>query len=164
MSYVQEVLGKDEVVQHSAKVALVRYWLEFLLGGLILLGSLPVLFMSEGLLAKMEIGMFALGILLIVWPFLVRATTELVLTNRRVIAKFGVISRDTVEIGFKKIESIRVNQGVIGRMLNYGNIVITGSGATHAPIQNIANPLEFRRAFDTAMEHFDQMEKSKAAG
>lgn len=155
MSYVQEVLGKDEVVQHTAKVALVRYWLNFLLGGLMLLGSLPSLFMGK------EVAMFmivplAIAILVIGWPFMVRATTELVLTNRRVIAKFGVISRETVEIGFNKIESIRVKQSIIGRMMNYGDLIVTGSGATHAPIPNIANPLEFRRAFDAATQYFDQ--------
>jgi len=163
MSYVQEVLGKDELVQHTAKVSLVRYWLNFLLGGLILLATLPSLFMGQSDLAKFVMGWLAFGVLLIAWPFLVRATTELVLTNRRIIAKFGVISRDTVEINFKKIESIRVKQGVIGRMLNYGDVIVSGSGATHAPIPNIANPLEFRRAFDTALEHFDSTEKVKSA-
>jgi uncharacterized membrane protein YdbT with pleckstrin-like domain len=162
VAYVDEVLGKDEVVQHAAKTSLARYWLNFVLGGLLLLGGLPGLFLGrDG--AKFMSGPLILAALLLAWPFLRRATTELVLTNRRVISKFGVLSRDTVEIGFAKIESIRVKQGLLGRMLNYGDLVITGSGATHAPIPNIRNPLEFRRAFDAATEHWTHEQARKPA-
>lgn len=168
MSYVQEVLGKDEAVQYAARVSLASYWSNFVIGFFFLLFALPMLLLAiignDGHASSMTIGFGLSGLVIIGWPFLARATTELVFTNRRIIAKFGVISRDTVEINFKKIESIRVKQGVIGRILNYGDVIVSGSGATHAPIPKIANPLQFRRAFDTAMEHYDQMENSKAAG
>jgi uncharacterized membrane protein YdbT with pleckstrin-like domain len=162
VSYVNDVLGKDERIQHAAKTSLARYWLNFVLGGLLLVGSLPTLFMG-GDAAKAMSGMLVLGLIIVGWPFLVRATTELVLTNRRVISKFGVLSRETVEIGFSKVESIRVKQGLLGRLFNYGDLVVTGSGATHAPIANIKHPMEFRRAFDAATEHWTQEQGKKTA-
>ena len=44
-----------------------------------------------------------------------------------------------------KVETIRVDQSILGRVLNYGTIVVTGTGGTNEPFTSIANPLEFRR-------------------
>jgi len=53
----------------------------------------------------------------------------------------------TVEINLEKVEALRVDQGFLGRMLNYGTIHITGAGTSVAPMPNIADPLVFRRKF-----------------
>ncbi|MND04738.1 Bacterial membrane flanked domain protein [compost metagenome] len=57
------------------------------------------------------------------------------------------MKRDTVEINLEKIEALKVEQGVLGRMLNYGTVFISGAGTSVAPIRNIADPLVFRRKF-----------------
>ncbi|MDA5194811.1 PH domain-containing protein [Govanella unica] len=142
-SYVESVLSKGEEVFYQGRLSLVKYWLNFVLAALLILPALK------------NIACLLIVILLICWPFLMRYSTELVITNKRVIAKFGIFSRNTIEINFKKIESLRVNQGIFGRMLNYGSIIVVGSGATHAPILNISSPLEFRRAYDTAAQHIE---------
>lgn len=82
--------------------------------------------------------------------FLVKAliniySTELALTNRRIIAKTGIIRRNTVEIKATRIESLGVDQSVLGRILNFGSITIGGVGGSDAPIRNISAPLEFRQ-------------------
>jgi uncharacterized membrane protein YdbT with pleckstrin-like domain len=166
MSYVEDVLGKDERVQYRAKVSMLSYWFNFAVGGLFLLIGFTGLIVDRSSIGEAGetlrgIAYFWLGLgtILVTWPLLVRATTELVLTNRRVIAKFGVISRDTVEINIKKIESIRVKQGIFGRILGYGDVVVGGSGATHAPVPRIADPLEYRRAFDVLIEHEEKIAK-----
>jgi uncharacterized membrane protein YdbT with pleckstrin-like domain len=74
-------------------------------------------------------------------------STEIAITNRRVIAKFGFIKRDTVEINLEKVEALKVEQGFLGRMLNYGTVFISGAGTSVAPIKDIADPLVFRRKF-----------------
>jgi len=79
-------------------------------------------------------------------------TTELAITTKRVIAKFGFIGRHTVELNLAKIESIQVSQGVIGRICNYGSLLVSGGGTPQAPIPNISDPLGFRRAFVEAQE------------
>ena len=74
-------------------------------------------------------------------------STEVAITNRRVIVKLGFIKRDTVEINLDKVEALKVEQGFLGRMLNYGTVYISGAGTSVAPIRDIADPLVFRRKF-----------------
>ncbi|HEX7605909.1 MAG TPA: PH domain-containing protein, partial [Usitatibacter sp.] len=74
-------------------------------------------------------------------------STELAITTRRVIAKSGFIKRHTVEINLEKVEALKVEQGVWGRILNFGTVFISGAGTSVAPIPDIADPLVFRRKF-----------------
>jgi len=127
MSYIDDSLIEGEQILHRARVS---WWSQF---GLILLGIL---------LLVIVIG---LGFLIAAW-IRVRST-EIAITNRRVIAKFGFIKRHTVEINLEKVEALKVEQGFLGRMLNYGTIFISGAGTSVAPIADIADPLVFRRKF-----------------
>nr|WP_256445990.1 PH domain-containing protein [Hahella sp. HN01] len=74
-------------------------------------------------------------------------TTELVITNKRIIAKFGFIRRNTIEMAVIKVESIQVHQSILGRLLNYGSIIVSGAGNPKAPIPGVSKPLLFRKAF-----------------
>ena len=85
--------------------------------------------------------------------FIQYKSTEPAFTNKRVIAKFGFISRRTIELSVAKVESAQVNQGMPGRIFNYGRLVISGAGAPQAPIPGISDPMATRRAF---MEFQDQ--------
>ena len=81
---------------------------------------------------------------------LIRAIThmlssEFAVTNRRVIVKTGFLQQATLELLLSKVESINIAQSMWGRMFNYGNIVLSGTGTTHKPLPMIADPLEFRR-------------------
>jgi membrane protein YdbS with pleckstrin-like domain len=71
-------------------------------------------------------------------------TSELLITNRRVIIKVGFISRRTIEIFISKIESVAVSQGIFGRLWNFGTVIIRGTGGSAEPFTMIAHPLEFR--------------------
>jgi uncharacterized membrane protein YdbT with pleckstrin-like domain len=95
---------------------------------------------------------FGLGLILLVVAWIRRKSTELAITNKRVIAKFGFVSRDTIEINLQKIETVQVHQTVRGRMLNYGTIMIAGGGTPQEPIPGVADPMAFRRAFLEAQE------------
>jgi len=95
--------------------------------------------------------MLIIGAALVGKPFLDRAVTELVITNRRIIAKFGFLRRRTIGLNLAKIESIRVDQGLLGRMLDFGDIVVVGTGGSREPIPGISRPLEFRRQYDTIL-------------
>src|SRR6185312_336245 len=132
MSYIDDSLIAGEVVVHRARVS---WWSQ---AGHVVLGIvlLPVL-----------IGLVFLGI---AWVRI--HSTELAITNKRVIAKFGFIKRDTVEINLSKVEAVRVEQGFWGRMLNFGTILMSGTGGSIEPIPNIADPLVFRRKFMEATD------------
>ena len=72
-------------------------------------------------------------------------TTEYGITNTRVISKQGIISRDIEEINLSSIESINVNQSIIGRILNYGTIIISGRGTSKVIFKDIDNVVEIRK-------------------
>jgi len=73
-----------------------------------------------------------------------RWTTETDVTNLRVVHKTGFIKRQTFEMSLDKVESVDVNQSILGRILNYGNVSIFGVGEGNKTISTIASPLEFR--------------------
>jgi uncharacterized membrane protein YdbT with pleckstrin-like domain len=77
--------------------------------------------------------------------FLRRSATEMAVTNKRMVIKTGILSRRTYEILLSKIESIHVEEGLLGRVLGYGSVVVCGTGGTPTPFHQIANPLELRR-------------------
>ena len=132
-SYVEAALVKDEQIVHVGHVSLWSMW------HLIALGIV--------LLPALGLGLIFLGMAYVRYK-----TTELAITTRRVIVKHGFIRRRTVEININKVESIQVDQEVLGRMFNFGTLVIAGAGDPQAPIAGISSPMEFRKAFIEAQD------------
>jgi membrane protein YdbS with pleckstrin-like domain len=94
----------------------------------------------------------AAGVLLVLFALpvainalIARATSEFAVTNKRVLIKQGWLRRHSLETLLSKIETIRVEQGILGRALNYGTIVVSGTGGSKEPFRVIASPMEFRR-------------------
>ena len=116
-NYVQSNLSSGEQVVYEARL----HWIIF-----VSLKALLTLFIS---------------------PLIQRATSEFAITNKRVIIKVGLISRRTLEMNLSKIESVNVNQGIFGRLLGYGTIVVVGTGGTKEPFAGIADPMAFRKKF-----------------
>lgn len=139
-SYVDSTLAQGEQVVYRGKVSI------WSLAPLLLLGFISLILCTESLLFLAGVAFF-LAVAAIKY-----LTTELAITNKRVIAKFGLISRSTIEINLQKIESLQVNQGILGRIFNYGSIVVAGAGNPQAPIAGISSPLQFRRAFIDTQE------------
>jgi uncharacterized membrane protein YdbT with pleckstrin-like domain len=84
--------------------------------------------------------------IVVAFPRYIRfVSSEFAVTNRRVIVKVGLVYRRTLELVLAKVETVGVEQSIMGRVLNYGTIVVTGTGGTKEPFKDIANPLEFRR-------------------
>jgi uncharacterized membrane protein YdbT with pleckstrin-like domain len=126
-SYIDDSLIEGETILHRARVS---WWSQF---WLVLLGILLVV--------------VVVGVFFLAAAWIKVRSTEIAITNRRVIAKFGFVKRDTVEINLDKVEALRVEQGFLGRMLNFGTILISGAGTSVAPLKDIADPLVFRRKF-----------------
>ena len=87
-----------------------------------------------------------IGLFMLLGAFIRRVTTELAVTNKRVIIKTGWLSRRTLEMNLAKVENIAVDQSIMGRIFGYGSITVVGTGGTREPFHNIANPLNFRKA------------------
>jgi len=73
-------------------------------------------------------------------------TTELLVTPRKVVFRSGFFSRQTIEMVNSKIETVQVDQSFLGRIFDYGTIIITGTGGSLEPIAMIAHPRRLQRA------------------
>lgn len=147
-SYVESVLADGERIVHRAAISHWKFVLSYLIGALCLAVAIGALFFRHDYPQEsLVIGIAALivGLVVILSALIRRSTTELVLTDRRIIAKRGFVARDTVEMQLGKVESLHVNQGVIGRMLDYGDVMVVGTGSSLEPLRGIASPLELRR-------------------
>ncbi len=86
------------------------------------------------------------------FAFLARKSVEMGVTNKRVLTKTGILSRKTLELLLTKVESIKVEEGLLGRMLGYGTVIVRGTGGTPEPFSCIAQPMEFRRQVQQQIE------------
>ncbi|MFN9489724.1 MAG: PH domain-containing protein [Betaproteobacteria bacterium] len=75
--------------------------------------------------------------------------TELGLTNKRVISKTGIISRRSEEMKLGSIETVEIDQGVLGRILGYGNIRVSGRGISDVVLDKVADPMTVKRAIES---------------
>ena len=132
-SYVEGALTKDESIVHVGHISLWSLWHLLALGVLLL----PLL---------------GIGLIFLAQAYIRYKTTELAITTKRVIVKFGFIRRSTIEINLNKVESVQVDQEVLGRVFNFGTLIISGGGNPQAPIPGISNPLAFRKAFIEAQD------------
>ena len=77
--------------------------------------------------------------------FINQKTSEFGVTNKRVLLKTGLVRRTSLEVLLAKVEGIQVDQGILGRILGYGSVTVTGTGGAKDPYKRIAKPLDFRR-------------------
>jgi uncharacterized membrane protein YdbT with pleckstrin-like domain len=147
-SYVESVLAQGESVVYRAEISQWKFFRSYLVGAVLVLAAIGA-FITTGDQSAQALGIaavpFAIGVVVILSAVIRRRTTELVLTDRRIIMKRGLVSRDTVEINLAKVESLHVNQGLMGRMFNYGDVTVVGTGASLEPLLGISSPLELRK-------------------
>ena len=153
MTYIERVLANDESILHRARLHWIIYVAPalFVALGVALVSSAPsgdapgevgkVLFLMVG-----GITFLLSGVVGLVVSWITRFTTEIAITNRRVIVKRGLIVRKTMEINAKKIESMQVDQSIMGRVLDFGTVTAFGTGSGFEPMRRVADPLKLRGA------------------
>lgn len=94
----------------------------------------------------------ALGLAVLLGAIVKRQSSDFAVTNKRVMMKSGIFNTRSVELLLGKIEAIAVNQTLGGRLLGYGDIVVTGSGGTEEAFTDIQAPLAFRRAVQSVTD------------
>jgi uncharacterized membrane protein YdbT with pleckstrin-like domain len=135
-SYVDEVLQPGEHVEYQARLHPIIFFPSFLVFGV------GVGFLASGS-GRVSVILILLSFLSIFGAWLIWRTTEIAVTDQRVIYKTGYISRKTIEMNRNKIESVEVSQSVLGRLFNYGTVTVRGTGMGIEPIRNIEAPLAF---------------------
>lgn len=126
--YVESNLLNDEKIEYEGKTSIAA--------------QIPMLLLGTLLLPFFGVGLLCYAIVAIRYY-----TTELAITNKRVIAKFGLIRRSTVEMNITKVESLQVHQSILGRIFNFGDLIISGAGNPKAPIPGVSDPITFRKRF-----------------
>ena len=146
MGYVQKVLQPNETIVYQTALSWAMY-----IPGLLVLVLAIIVFVVAGTVFNAALwanvigaAVLAVALYLLGAAWFQRWTTEIAITDRRVILKRGFIRRDTIEMSVEKVESVDVNQSLLGRLLDYGDIVVRGTGAGLAPLRKIDAPLAFR--------------------
>jgi uncharacterized membrane protein YdbT with pleckstrin-like domain len=146
MSYVQEVLQPGETVRFVTNTHWIRYvpgLLLFLLGCLIYAFSLKVE-RVQWLVTGAAMVVLAVSVALLFLAWFDRWTTEIAVTDRRIIYKKGFIRRKTIEMHMDKVESVDVEQSILGRLLGYGDIMVRGVGTGFEPLRMVSSAIELR--------------------
>ena len=127
LSYINSQLQNDEKIIETAKI----HWL-------INLRYIYVLIL-------LLIGQFILALIAAIFVYFYIKSFEMAVTNKRVIAKFGIIRRKTFEINLKKVEGCNLNQDIIGRIFGYASLIVRGTGGGITPFPYVSNFEEFKR-------------------
>ena len=148
MSYVAHVLQPGETILHVGKPHWIGYWRAL---ACLILAAAFVLARPDNTTGADAFWIIAAGLCLVALAFAAhtffkRWTQEIGVTDRRVIYKRGFISRHTAEMNMDKIETVLVEQSLLGRLLGYGTITIQGTGASIETLRNIADPIALRSA------------------
>ena len=150
-TYVERVLQPGEQVRHLATI----HWITYVPGILVLLVAVAALLIGRSIAAVdshwrtawdiLSAVLAVVGIVIIFRAWFYRWITEIAVTNRRVIFKTGFIQRKTNEMQMDKVESVEVNQSILGRMLDYGDVTVIGTGDTRFnQVKTVATPIDLR--------------------
>ena len=143
MSYTYRNLLSSEEVKYKASL----HWIIYVPAILWLV--LGFIFEEAGIAwVFVAVALFSFG-----RAILRKLGSEFVLTNKRVVLRQGIISRKTVEVLLAKCEGISVNQGILGRILGFGTLVVTTGGAT-SRFDFVKRPVEFRNRVNAEIDAF----------
>ena len=158
MSYVTSVLQPGERIIISGRLHWIAYWRAIMF---LVLGIVLVLWEWSAGKSWASITAIVFGALFVgdfLWTWFTRWITEIAVTDRRIIYKYGFINRHTEEMNMDKVASVDVDQSILGRMLDYGTIHVIGTGggqmaedaatSSHGieHLHRIAAPLALRNA------------------
>jgi uncharacterized membrane protein YdbT with pleckstrin-like domain len=131
MRYVDAVLAPGELIRRRARLHWV-YWLRAM-------ASLAVL------------GVVVIGVIWFVRDVVFMISTEVALTDRRLIRKWGLVSRHASELSLASVEAVEFDQGLWGRLLGFGRLSVHGTGDDVWRTPLIANPVAFRRDLEAVL-------------
>lgn len=178
MDYIRQSLGEDEELVHIAHfhwfytlsavfniVFGVGLSIAIIIGAIMVQPWLPAILQSDiphdagtlELIRSVSPGIkilafmvLAFGLLRYAQMMIIKATTEIAITNKRLVYKRGLIARYVGEMNIDRIEGVNVLQGVWGRIFNYGRVMVRGMGVGEVVLPSIEDPIKFRKAIEKA--------------
>ena len=143
MSHIKNNLNSGEKINHFTKPSIKPFIVFIIL-------FTPMVFLIIWAVFETSIIMSVIWTLVISGVLLATElikiyVSEYAITNKRVISKLGLIRRDIEEMNLQSIESVNLKQSITGRILNYGNIVISGRGSSQVSFEQVDSPVEVRK-------------------
>lgn len=148
MGYIQDSLGANERVHYVAHF----HWIRYVFGyGVIVVAIALAALAYNSANPLLAVAPLVIGIVVFISMMLPIWTTEIGVTDQRIIYKRGFITRETDEMQLRSIEEVSLDQTVLGRILGYGKIQIHGTGNEEIYLPAIGDPLGMRRALQEAL-------------
>ena len=154
MSYVEKHLIEGERIVYKTRLHWIVLVVPALLAVIFGAAGIALLALSKGRSGDAPTGseammaagtmLLLIGLVFIARGILKRNSTQMTVTNMRVVANVGIAARRSIEIFLSRVESIGVEETMAGRMLGYGAVIVRGTGGTPETFNLIAHPLEFR--------------------
>jgi uncharacterized membrane protein YdbT with pleckstrin-like domain len=163
MGYLDDHLLDDEQIVYRARL----HWTIFTMSIIVVLLGLAlaiILGIYEPAYWYLGAALAGIGLLLAIGPAIDYTSSEFAVTNKRVLSKTGFIQRESDETLLSKVEAIAVDQGVVGRVLGFGTVRITGSGGTEDAFPRISQPLEFRRQIQNQVVASEERRGARPSG
>jgi len=154
---VQPLLQPDEKVIRVAMIHPGIYWKAAVVGGIAL-----VLAILVPLVFNLALFLGLVAVIMFVFASLTKYFLLLVLTDKRVFLRSGIIRVDTIQIRHSRIESVETEKTIIGQILGYAAVVIYGTGSRRTAIPYIADALEFRNELDEMLNQYEESAAGKA--
>ncbi len=151
-SYIESTRMPNEAICYEAHLSVWSLAPNFIMGAVFLAASVYVYGFSPEALndALSGYAMLALaipGFIMIGSALITFYTTEIAVTDMRVIAKVGLIRRKTMEMLLEKVESLQIDQSYLGRLLDYGTVTISAAGEENTRIASVAEPAKVKRSY-----------------
>jgi len=168
MSYVDTNLMAGEKIRYRGHISLWSLAPSMVVAAALLLGSVVVYgYPALGLEAKVSLLVSALlggsGALMLLSQLIRFYTTEIAVTNVRVMGKIGFVQRISIEMLLEKIESLQVEQSMIGRWFDFGTVTLSAAGAENARLGSVSEPFELRQMYYQAhTEHQNRRDRDLA--
>ena len=149
MSYIEQSLSSNERLVYRAHF----HWLyRFAAWGLLLASAIAALILlSQEYPLWMGAALIGCGLALFLAIMVPIWAQQIAVTNQRLIHRRGLVRRSTEELQLSAVEQVRLEQGLLGRLLGFGRIVVSGTGIEDVRLPALAEPVRLRRKLQEAM-------------
>lgn len=148
MSYIGQSLGANETVHYTARFPTARYFAACLVLMVGLISGFVCLLYGTSVIAALIVVCAVAGFCAILYePW----TSEIAVTNLRLIYKQGLFDRQTNDLQLRAIEEVQLHQGFWGRLFNYGNVEFHGTGVDDLQLPALNDPIAFLKAAQEAI-------------
>lgn len=160
MSYIENNLMDDEQMVHATRLHPIILLMpaamtSLLAGSFAIVDSIPYAQVVVAILLVAALWRLSDRLVLFL-------STEFGITSKRVLGKTGFIRRTSLDIVLNKVEAIRLSQSILGRILNYGDIEVTGTGGTDETLRYLPDPLTFRKVVQEQLALIENNERAEA--